>query len=117
MPILNAAPSDDGLPRTRGTTPELVLVKPNAGAEHGEGNDAGSRSPEDVSVKRLNVNLPVLVWQELTQLCVRTGKNMTEIVRLGLSLVALAINEKAAGNKLAVTTPDGTVIKEVVLPL
>jgi hypothetical protein len=41
---------------------------------------------------------------------------MTEIVRLALGLVKVAIREAKAGNKLVVARPNGEVIKELILP-
>jgi hypothetical protein len=41
---------------------------------------------------------------------------MTEIVRLALGLIRIAIQEKHAGNKLVVCKPDGQPLRELVLP-
>jgi hypothetical protein len=41
---------------------------------------------------------------------------MCEIIRVGLALAKIAINESRVGNKVVVTTADGKPIKELVLP-
>jgi hypothetical protein len=41
---------------------------------------------------------------------------MTEIVRLALGLVRVAISESRQGNKLIVTNAKGEPLKEIVLP-
>ena len=66
-------------------------------------------------VKRLNINLPEKTFNSLEELARESGRSMTEIVRLALGLVQLALNEEGEGRKLAVIEPNGKVIKEVVL--
>jgi len=41
---------------------------------------------------------------------------MTELVRVGLGLVKLALEAERKGHRLVVTTSDGQPIKEIVLP-
>jgi len=41
---------------------------------------------------------------------------MTELVRLGLGLVKVALEAQQNGNKLVVTTAEGQPLKEIVLP-
>jgi hypothetical protein len=41
---------------------------------------------------------------------------MTEIVRLALGLVKVAVNENKQGNKLIVAKANGEVLKELILP-
>jgi hypothetical protein len=66
--------------------------------------------------KRLNLVLSASVYDDLTGLAKERRTTMTEIVRLGLGLVKVAINEMNRGHKLVVTTANGQVIKELVLP-
>lgn len=66
--------------------------------------------------KRLNVNLPVEVFEELEVLAEESGRTLTEIVRLALGLVNLALNEHKAGNRLAILDAQERVVKEVLLP-
>jgi hypothetical protein len=41
---------------------------------------------------------------------------MTELVRLGLGLVKIALEAERNGQRLIVTTAEGQAIKEIVLP-
>ena len=41
---------------------------------------------------------------------------MTEIVRLSLGLVKMALEETKLGNRIVVTTAEGRVLKEIILP-
>jgi hypothetical protein len=66
--------------------------------------------------KRINFQLSERAYMELTELSRETHRSMTEIVRLGLTLVKIAIEEQLKGNKLIVTTAKGTPVKEIVLP-
>jgi hypothetical protein len=67
-------------------------------------------------VRRLNVNLPVLLHEELQGLAQRSGRSMTEIVRTGLSLATLAFTEAEQSNTLVVADAKGNVIKHILLP-
>ncbi len=66
--------------------------------------------------KRLNLILSSTVYEELAALSRERRTTMTEIVRLALGLVKIAIHEAKQGNKLVVTTSSGEVLKELVLP-
>lgn len=66
--------------------------------------------------KRLNVNLPVSLFDELTEVASESGRTLTEVVRLALGLVAKATEVEKAGYKLGVVDSDGRLIKELVLP-
>ena len=66
--------------------------------------------------KRLNVNLPEPVFNELDKIAKESGRTMTDVVRIALGLVAVALSEEKVGHKLAVMEPNGTVLKELVLP-
>jgi hypothetical protein len=70
----------------------------------------------EIGVKRLNINLSETAFGELQMLARRTRRSMTELVRLGLGLVKISIQEAARGNKLIVTTADGQPLREIVLP-
>lgn len=67
-------------------------------------------------MKRLNVNLPDGVHEELRDLAERSGRSMTDIVRTGLSLVRVALAEAERSNTLAVANSEGKLIKQIVLP-
>ena len=66
-------------------------------------------------MKRLNINLPGPVFKQLESLARESRRSMTDVVRLSLGLVKVAIDEENRGNKLAIVTPDGTLLKEIVL--
>lgn len=53
---------------------------------------------------------------ELVTLARETKRSMTDLVRLGLALVKIAIEAERNGNRLIVTTSDGRPVKELVLP-
>lgn len=67
-------------------------------------------------VKRLNINLTQRSYRELEKLQKETRHSMTELVRLGLGLAKIALEESSHGNKLILTSSDGRPIKEIVLP-
>jgi hypothetical protein len=67
-------------------------------------------------MRRLNVNLPPNVYEDLQQLAKQSNRSLTDIVRTGLGLAQIALHETASGErKLAVTDRDGKAIKEIVL--
>jgi hypothetical protein len=65
--------------------------------------------------KRLNINLPTSVYNELQKLSVQSGRSMTEVIRTGFGLAKIAIEEGEKDRRLAVTTPDGKILKEIVI--
>lgn len=66
-------------------------------------------------VKRLNINLPEKTFNDLERLADESGRTMTEVVRLAIGLVQVAIDEERHGRKLAVVDPNGKLLKEIVL--
>jgi hypothetical protein len=66
--------------------------------------------------KRLTLNLSADAYAELSELARLRNSSMTEVVRLALGLVRIAITEKRAGNKLMVTNETGQPKRELVLP-
>ena len=73
-------------------------------------------SPILPKTKRLNVNLPEAIFNELDRIARESGRTMTDVVRLALGIVAVALSEEEAGHKLAVIEPSGKILKELVLP-
>ena len=67
-------------------------------------------------VRRLNINLPEPVFQELQQLSASTGRSMTELVRTALGLVNVAYTETDRSHVLAVADKDGKLLKQLVIP-
>lgn len=66
--------------------------------------------------KRVNFVLSERAYSELVTLSKETMRSMTEVVRLGLGLVKIALEAERQGNRLIVTTSDGKAVKEIVLP-
>ena len=66
--------------------------------------------------KRVNFVLSEKAHSELVGLAKETRRSMTELVRLGLGLVRIAIEAERNGNRLVVANSEGVPIKEIVLP-
>jgi len=79
-----------------------------------EGASAGTAVP--VVGKRVNFVLSERAYKELVSLSKGTMRSMTELVRLGLGLVKIAIEAERHGHRLIVTTTEGDPVKEIVLP-
>jgi len=73
-------------------------------------------TPPPVRIKRLNINLPERTFDELQDLARSSGRTMTDMVRIALALVVLAVEETQRGNRLAVTSKDGHILREIVMP-
>jgi hypothetical protein len=70
-----------------------------------------------VTMRRLNVNLPESVYDELRQLAQQSGRNITDLIRVALGLVKVAIEETVLRkHRIYIGTEDGTILKELVLP-
>lgn len=67
-------------------------------------------------VKRLNHIVPEKLYQQVVELSRETRLDITDIVRLGLGLVMVAIKESQQGNKIIVADSNGVPIKELILP-
>ena len=66
--------------------------------------------------RRLNANVPAAMMDEMAEEKRRSGREITDLVKLGWSLTKIALREQRAGNALAVLGPDGRVLKEIVVP-
>lgn len=66
--------------------------------------------------KRLNLNLSDRAYDELSTIAREGRRSMTEVVRLGIGLVRLALEAQRKGQTLAVVTREGQAIREIVLP-
>jgi hypothetical protein len=75
---------------------------------------APSKSPEG---KRINLVLADSAYSGAMELSRETRRTLSEIVRYGLALVRIAVEEGRNGNKLVVTKPTGEPIKEIMMPL
>jgi len=65
---------------------------------------------------RLSINLSGQAREELEALSKKHSRSMTELMRLGLGVVKLLLQEAEQNHKIIVTTANGTPIKEIVLP-
>jgi len=72
--------------------------------------------PEEPGVRRLNANLPAAMLDEMVEEKRRSGRDITELVKLGWQLTKIALREQRLGNSLAVVTQDGRITKELVIP-
>jgi hypothetical protein len=66
--------------------------------------------------RRLNINLPENVAQDLERLANDSGRTMTDVVRTALGLVKIAQEVKDKDQKLIVADAEGKPLKEIVLP-
>lgn len=66
-------------------------------------------------VRRLNINLPEATYANLYDLAEQSGRSMTDIVRIALGLVQVAIEEEKKGNKLAIASSKGELLKEIII--
>ncbi|MER3433838.1 MAG: hypothetical protein C4288_10485 [Leptolyngbya sp. ERB_1_1] len=65
--------------------------------------------------KRLNLDLSPEAYDLLQELSEESGKNMAEVLRMGLALYGIAREEKKKGRSLGVVEDD-RVVKEIVIP-
>ena len=67
-------------------------------------------------LKRLNINLPATLLEELQQLAAGSGKSMTEVVRTALGLVHIAYTQTGPGRRLTISDEKGQAMKEIIVP-
>jgi hypothetical protein len=65
--------------------------------------------------RRINLNLPEAKFFELDNLAKDSDRTMTDVVRIALELVKVAVNLEAHGHRLAVVDADGKLVKEIIL--
>jgi Arc/MetJ-type ribon-helix-helix transcriptional regulator len=78
--------------------------------------EAPQEKPTPAPTRRLNVNLPASVADELEKLAKDSGRNMTEVVRTALGLVKLAHEVSKSKQKLVIADSNDKPIKEIILP-
>ena len=71
---------------------------------------------QDKDERRLSLILSSSVFDDLNTMAKARRTTMTEIVRLALGLIKIALKESKDGHKLVVTKASGEVLKELVLP-
>jgi hypothetical protein len=89
------------------------MAKSDGGVAVLEAPETQSEQPAE---KRLNLILSAGAYSELAKMAERKRTTMTEIVRQALGLLKVAIYEAGRNHKLVVTTEDGKVLKELILP-
>ncbi len=67
-------------------------------------------------VKRVNFVLSERAYTELQGLSKETNRSMTELIRLGLGLVKIALDAARNNQRIVVTSSDGQPVKELVIP-
>jgi uncharacterized protein YaeQ len=80
----------------------------------GSGKATAQEAVKKNGTRRLNINLPEIKFEELEQLAKHSNRTMTDIVRIALELVKVAVNEEQNGRKLAVLDPEGKLLKEII---
>jgi hypothetical protein len=85
--------------------------RPAAPAPDATPDPVGTAAP-----RRLNANVPAAMMDEMAEEKRRSGREITDLVKLGWSLTKIALREQRAGNALAILGPDGRVLKEIVVP-
>jgi hypothetical protein len=71
---------------------------------------------DDPATRRLNANIPGAMLDEMVEEKRRSGRDITELVKLGWKLTKIALREQRQGNVLAVVDADGRILKELVIP-
>ncbi len=77
---------------------------------------SAAAAPALIGTKRVNFILSERAHADLTNLAETTHRSMTDIVRLGVGLVKIALEAARNGNRLMVTTSEGVPLREIVLP-
>lgn len=82
---------------------------------------AAKPNPEEASLPsskagRTTIILTDEARSDLTDLAVKQGRSVAELVRTALSLLKLMSRETAQGNRLVVVDPKGDVKREILLP-
>jgi metal-responsive CopG/Arc/MetJ family transcriptional regulator len=74
-----------------------------------------SDEPKRAEHKRLSINLPTPVFDELQHLAEASHRSMTELIRDAFALAKIAYEETGQGNKIAITDRSGRTLKELVI--
>jgi hypothetical protein len=79
-------------------------------------NSTEASAPAPPPVRRLNFVLSERAYQDLHSLAVRSHRSMTELLRFGIGLMKLAVEEQEAGHRLMVVDKKNKGIKQIVIP-
>ena len=77
--------------------------------------DQQDNQSQKVQRKRLNLDLTPEAYELLQTVSNESGKNMADVLRTGLALYGIALEEQKEGRRLGIVK-DEKVIKEIVLP-
>lgn len=77
---------------------------------------ASAAAPAMIPTKRVNFILSERAHADLTNVAETTHRSMTDVVRLGVGLVKIALEASRNGHRLMVTTAEGVPLREIVLP-
>lgn len=92
-----------------------VLNTADVGRAERAVNDKTHSNGKAPQPRRLNINLPARTYAELEKLAEESGRTMTELVRVAIGLIQVAIKEEGHEHKLAVIDRDGKLVKELIL--
>ena len=71
---------------------------------------------DTLKTRRLNINLPAQMANDLETLAANSGKSMTEVIRNALGLVKLAQEVADKNQKLLIADSNDKPLKEIVIP-
>lgn len=71
---------------------------------------------DTAAAARINLKLSHSARADVDRLAEQTHSSITDLVRLALSLLKIAIDEMRKGNKLIITTSEGQPLRELVIP-
>jgi hypothetical protein len=100
-----------GVPDGEKPTPFGTLA-----ADREEETNGVAQARRRPALKRLNLNLPATLYEDLSELAENQGKSMTEIVRTGLGLAHLAYTQLGKNRKLLIADNNGNTIREIFIP-
>src|SRR5262249_4251360 len=95
---------------------EEMMAKKRSGIAEMEPLEAQSGAGNAPDRQRFNVTLSNELYEDMVQMSRRTNRTMSELVRLGLGILFIGIEERTQGNKLVVADKDNRLLKELVLP-
>jgi hypothetical protein len=81
-----------------------------------ESKSDAAASAASPTTRRLNLILSQRAYDDAALTAKAHNRSMTEIVRLGLGLVKLALDAAANGDRIVIADKDGNPKREIVLP-
>jgi hypothetical protein len=65
--------------------------------------------------RQFMITVPDAMWSQVDRLGTQLGRAPAEVVQTALDLLQLARDASLRGHVLAVATPDGTILKQIVI--